>query len=106
MVEGIQNYIIIQTNKADENDVGVHKEVQRVDAPVLIWLDYSMEELQSMGDGCIVHKHGQSSCTFLATAIHDSNYAWCPQLHAYDCPLFSAECYNFYAFNALSTFST
>ena len=29
----------------------------------------------------------------LATAIHDSIYAWCPQLHAYDCPLFSAECY-------------
>ena len=44
MVEGIQNYIIIQTNRADENDVGVHKEVQRDDTPVLIWLDYSMEE--------------------------------------------------------------
>ena len=44
MVESVQNYIIIQANKADENDVGVHKEVQHVDTPVLIWLDYSMEE--------------------------------------------------------------
>ena len=44
MLVGIQNYIIIQTNKADENDVGVHKGVQHVDTPVLIWLDYSMEE--------------------------------------------------------------
>ena len=25
-------------------DVGVHKEVQHVDTPVLIWLDYSMED--------------------------------------------------------------
>ena len=44
MQEGIQYYIIMQTNTADENDVGIHKEVQRVDTLVLIWLDYSMEE--------------------------------------------------------------
>ena len=54
--------------------VYIKRSMQHVDTPVLI-----------------SHKHGQSSCTFLATAIDDRNYAWCPQLH--DCPQFSAQCY-------------
>ena len=41
--------------------IGVHKGVQHIDTPLLIWLDYSMEESQSKGDGCILHKHGWSS---------------------------------------------
>ena len=55
-----------------------------IHVPLLIWQDYSMEELQSMGDGCIPHKHDRrSSCTFLATAKEARINAWYPQLH--DC---------------------
>ena len=93
VLEGVQT---IQTNKVDENLVGVHKGVQHVDTPILIciWLDYSMKYIVARAEqGQWLHT-AQAWVVFIYII---GNGKGCQKL----CTKLKL-----YTFNALSSFST